>query len=104
MHRQPGIVAGTHDWLASVHAHAHPQHHPVGPSMGDERPLALRRRHRVAGPREGDEERVTLGADLVTVELSEGSPKQPPVLPEHLDVAGAQPLQQPGRALDVGEQ
>ena len=105
MHHQPGITVAIGDRLAGVHAHAHPQPHPVGPAMGGQRPLALsRRRHRVAGPREGNEERVTLGADLTPAELGEGGPKQPPMLPQHLQVAVAQPLQQPGRALDVGEQ
>jgi hypothetical protein len=68
-------------------------------------------RNRLGGPeglwrrREGDEKRVTLRVDLDTA--SSGTPitHDPPVLGERLRVGlGAEPVQELGRTLDVGEE
>jgi hypothetical protein len=65
-----------------------------GTVLGGERPL---RAHRggncVARPREGDEERVTLGVNLATVVLVERCPQQALMLGKDLGVAAAQPRQ-----------
>jgi hypothetical protein len=58
---------------------------------------------RVAGPREGNEERITLGVDLATVVLVERCPQQALMLTKDLGVAVAQPRQQPRRTLDVAD-
>ena len=88
-----------HERLAGVDAHAH-AHRPV-------RERALRRlgrRERVRRPREGDEERVALGVDLDARRGAERLAQHAPVLAEHVRVAVAELVQQPRRALDVGEE
>jgi hypothetical protein len=78
---------------------------PIGPGPAGDRPLPGHGRgHRVAGLREGHEESVAFGADLVAVKLGEGGSKQPPVRSQDLDIPVTQPLQRPGGTLDVGEQ
>jgi hypothetical protein len=75
------------------------------PALGGQRPLrAHRRGDRVARPREGDEERVTLGVDLAAVVLGERRPQQAMMVAQHLGVAVRQPRQQPCRTLDVAEE
>ncbi len=60
---------------------------------------------RLLGGWEGDEEGVTLRVHLHATMVGEGLPQQPPVLGQSLGVAlGPQFVQQPGGALDVGEE
>jgi hypothetical protein len=88
-----------------MEAHAHTHLHAFRPAPGRERPLRGDRGcDRVARPREGDEERVTLGVDLATVVLLERRAQHALMLGQHLAIAGTQPRQQPRRTLDVAEQ
>jgi hypothetical protein len=71
-----------------------------------ERLLRLARRgERAGGGREGDEEGIALGVDLDPVVAGEGLAQDAPVGGERFGVRlRAQLVQQPGRALDVGEE
>ena len=105
VHVQTDVIVLPDLRLAGVDAHPHAHVDALGPTLGRERPLrAHRGGDRVARPREGDEERVTLGVDLATVVLVERRPQQALMLAKHLGVAAAQPRQQPRRTLDVAEQ
>ena len=98
------VVPAQHP-LAGVQAHAHPHREPLRPGVGGQAPLGRHRgpdrRHRA---REGGEERVALGADLDPVPIPDGPAQDGRVLVPDRRVASAQLLEQPGRALDVGEQ
>src|SRR5215218_3462392 len=105
MHIQTDVVIQPDLRLAGVDTHAHAHLDALGPTPGRERPLrAHRGGDRVARPREGDKERITLGVDLATVVLIERHAQQALMLAKHLGVAAAQPRQQPRRTLDVAEQ
>ena len=105
VHVQAHVIVLPDLSLAGVDTHPHAHLDALGPRLGGERPLrAHHRGDRVARPREGDEERVTLRVDLAAVVLVERRPQQPLMLAEHLGVAAAQARQQPRRSLDVGEQ
>ena len=56
------------------------------------------------GPRERDEERVTLGVDLDAQVPRERVSQDTPVLREEVGIGGSVLLEQPRRALDVGEE
>ena len=87
--------------LGRARVQSHP--HPNGPAV--ERGLALGcRRDRLGRAREGVEERAALGVDLDAAVAGEGVPQYPPVLGKRLRVAVAELVQQPRRALDVGEE
>ena len=98
------VVPAQHP-LAGVQAHPHPHREPLRPGVGGQAPLGRHRgpdrRHRA---REGGEERVALGADLDPVPVPDGPAQDGRVLVPDRRVASAQLLEQPGRALDVGEQ
>jgi hypothetical protein len=105
MHVQADVIIEPDFRLAGVDAHSHPDLDAVGPTLGGKRSLrAHRGGDRIAGAREGDEERVTFGVDLATVVLVERRAKHALMLAEHLGVAAAQPRQQPRRTLDVAKQ
>ena len=82
------------------------QAHPHADRPGLERALAVEGGRGGAGRgREGDEERVALRVDLDAAVRREGGAQDAPVLGERLRVAlGAERVQQPRRALDVGEE
>ena len=105
MHVQPDVVVLSDIRLAGVDTDPHAHVDALGPALRRQRAL---RAHgggdRVAGTREGHEERITLGVDLATVVFRERRPQQPLMLRKHLAVPAAQPRQQPRRTLDVAEQ
>jgi hypothetical protein len=72
MHIQTDVIIQPDFRLTGVNTHAHPHIDALGPTPVRKRPLARdRRSNRVARPREGHEERVTLGVDLATMVLVE---------------------------------
>jgi len=74
--RQAGIAAVRYNRLAGVDPHPHLHLHPVRPAMRQDRKLPLDRSlHRVTRAREGNEERVALRVDLVTVVVAESLAK-----------------------------
>ena len=92
--------------LAGVQAHAHANLGAARPCVGGERPLALDgRAHRVARARERVEERIALRVDLVPAgALRRSRAAGAGDRPTTCAVVVAELLQQPRRALDVGEQ
>jgi hypothetical protein len=90
--------------LAGVHAHPH-AHRPVArPRVGGERALRVGGAgHRVPRPPEDVEEGVALRVDLPPTVLPERASHDLGVLAEDAPVVAAKRLQEPGRALDVGE-
>jgi hypothetical protein len=94
VHVQTDVIILSDFRLAGVDTHPHTHLDAHRPTLGGERPL---RAHRggncVARPREGDEERVTLGVNLATVVLVERRPQQALMLGKDLGVAAAQPRQ-----------
>ena len=60
--------------------------------------------HRLGGGGEGDEEGVALGIHLYPAVRGEGRPQQRLMLAQRLGVGWAEPLEQVGAALDVGEE
>ena len=105
VHVQSDVIILSDLRLAGVDAHPHAHVDALGPTLRGQRALrAHRGGDRVARPHEGDEERVALGVDLVTVVLVERRPQQALMLGQHLGVAATQPRQQPRRTLDVAEQ
>jgi hypothetical protein len=88
-----------------VQAHPHANLATLGPLVRPERTLGRdRTRDRVSRARERVEERVALGVDLRAALVTEAFPEQPPVVAHDLAVGIAQLLEQPRRALDVGEE
>ena len=90
--------------LTRVQAHADTQHRSVRPGVRGE--LSLGRdgcRDRVAGAPEREEERVTLCVHLDAVPVAEFLAEDSAMLGDHVGVLVAEPLQELGRALDVGE-
>ena len=91
--------------LAGVDAHPDPQLRALRPFVLGETPLCLDGcRHRFLRPPKGDEERISLCVDLVPELRCKRVAQDPLMLLQRLAVALAQLLQQPSRALDVGEQ
>jgi len=77
---------------------------PSGHSRAARGRLRLGRgQHGILGTAEGHEEGVALGVDLLAAVGDERLAQDPLVLREHVAVFLAQPLEQSGRALDVGE-
>ena len=94
LQRRPGVQADAH---AHVFTHR--------PRVGGEGVLGrVGGRHRVGRPLEGGEHGVALEVDDVTAVRGQGVGEQREVRLEHVGVPVAQPLQQVGRPLDVGEQ
>ena len=89
------MTIGSPVWQAHPHANR-----PVGKRL-----LSLARgRKRIARPREGDEECVSLRVYLDAAVRREGGPQRAPVLGQRLRVGVSELVQQLGRALDVGEE
>jgi hypothetical protein len=63
-----------------------------------------RRRHRVGGPAKRHEERIALGVGLVPVPLLKGGTQEASLCVEYGGVPRTDVLEDPGRALDVGEE
>src|SRR6266511_3806113 len=100
MQLAPSVALAGQARVARMDAHPHPDR------TRSEHLLALRRRHqRLARLWEGVEEGVSLRIDLDAAAGREGLPQESAVLGERLDVALLpELLDQPGRALDVGEE
>ena len=90
--------------LAGVQPHPHPHRRAVGPLVGLERALGRDRgANGIAGAPERVEERIALRVDLRAAVRGERLADDPPVVARHIGVRVAELLEQPGRALDVGE-
>jgi hypothetical protein len=91
--------------LARVQADAHEQLAPVRPLVVTQRALRLDGGcHRVACPREREEERVALRVDLGAAVGAERLPHDPPVVArDAAELLVPEFLQQARRALDIGE-
>jgi hypothetical protein len=94
VHVDAAAVVPAQGPLAGVQAHPDPHREPGRPPRPGPPPPAG----------EGGEERVALGAHLDPVAVPDRLAQDHRVLVAHRPVAVAQVLQQPGRALDVGEQ
>src|SRR6266849_9907622 len=88
-----------------MNAHAYTKLGAVGPDVLGKPALRCdRRRHRVLGATEGDEERVPLRVDLVAAVLGERLAQDPLVIGERVAVAISQLLEQLRRTLDVSKE
>ena len=88
-----------------MHPHAHAQLHTLRPGVGGEGLLGEGcGGGRVTGALEDDEVRVPLGVDLDASVSCHGLAEEPAMLREQVPVGVAELVQEPGRALDVGEQ
>jgi hypothetical protein len=105
VHIQPHIVVPAQHPLPGVQAHPHPHRPPRRPVVGGQPPLGGHRRpdrpHRAT---EGHKERVALGTDLHPPAPRDRPAHDRRVLVPDPRVPVPQLLQQPGGALDVGEQ
>ena len=91
--------------LARVQPHPDEELHTVGPRVGCEVALRIHRsRDRVLRAPERDEEGVSLRVDLVAAMRRERLAQDSLVLLEHVPVLAADPLQERGRPLDIGEE
>ncbi len=91
--------------LAGVQAHAHPHLGPLRPGVRAESPLSRNRAgDRLRCAREGVEERVALRVDLRAALRAQVLAEEPAVLADDFAVVVAELLEQPRRALDVGEE
>jgi hypothetical protein len=91
--------------LTRMQAHPHLDLDVVGPGLRGEPPLRRERAgHGVTRARERKQEPVSVGVDLASARLGSRLPHDAPVPCDERAVVVAEPLQQAGRALDVGEQ
>ena len=105
VHVDADVVVPAADPLPRVEAHPDPQRGARGPVVGGQAPLGGHRGlHALHRASEGREERVSLRADLDPAPLVDGPAKDGGVIVEDLRVQIADLLEQPGGALDVGEQ
>ena len=101
---EPEVALVADRRLAGVQPHPHPHRRAVGPRVGLERALGGDRgADGVPGAAERVEERVALRVDLRAAVGGERLAHDPAVVARHLGVGVAELLEQPGRALDVGE-
>ncbi len=90
--------------LTGVQPHPHPHGGAVGPLVCLERALGRDGgANGIAGASERVEERVALRVDLRAAVRGERLADDPPVIARHVGVRVPELLEQPGRALDVGE-
>ena len=102
---QARVIAVVPFRLARVHPHPHAHVAPFWPATRRKRSLSGHRGgDGVARTREHHEEAVALGGDLGAAVDLERDTKQAPVLIQQVDIATAQPSEQPRRTLDVAEQ
>ncbi len=105
MDGEPGVATARCSRLARVQAHANLDLHAFRPGVRRDRELALDSRQEcISRTREGDEEGVALGIDLVASVRFECRAQQALVLLEHAAVALPQQLDEPCRPFDVGEE
>jgi hypothetical protein len=102
---EPDVVVLDHRRGAGVHAHAHAQLDPARPGLAGQPGLRLGRGgDGRGGVGERDEAGVALGAELTAAMVGDGGTQDHPVRRQDLAVVIGQGLEQPRRALDVGEQ
>ncbi len=93
------------EWLTGVQTHAYSYRDAVRPLVADD---GLLRRHScrqgVFGTREGDEDGISLGINLVSVSLLASGAQELTIFREDLCVAVAQLLEKARGPLDVGEE
>lgn len=98
------VRAGADHSVAGVQPHPHPYRHTLGPAVTGQGTLGLHRRTERPG---GTTERGEKGVSLRTYRHSSTGPdrrsKQTIVLRQEVRVGVTYLLEQPGRALDVGE-
>jgi len=101
----PDIPPGRVHRLSGVEPHAHAHRNTARPSLDDDRPLRVNRSsHRIARASERDEERISLGVDLVAGPRLDSRADQSLVFCEEVCVPVAEGLQEARGALDVGQQ
>ena len=105
-HIEAGVPLVTHGRFAGVESDTDLDIDAVGPSGTGEAALGLdRARRRIPCPREGVEERIALGVDLLAGVCREHRAQNPPMLLQHVRVRlVAEPFQQQRAAFDIGEQ
>ena len=105
IHVQSQVVGAARLALACVDAHPHGNGGLSGPCRRGQLALGLGRGAKSAvGGREDGEERVTLGAQLSAVTGGDGFPKDGVMPIQDIAEACPEPLKQPGRTFDVGEE
>ena len=105
MDGEAGVAPVGGHGLARVQAHANPDLNSLRPVVRHERALTLDRSEEgVARARERDEERVALRVDLVSAVSVERLAEQALMVGQHGAVVLAELLDEPRRALDVGEE
>ena len=99
------VAVADHLRRAGVHGHARGGEQAVRPGMGPEGALGGERgRERLRRLRKDAEERIALGAELVAACGPERVAEQGAVVGVQRGIAVAELQEQPGRALDVGEE
>ncbi|MDQ3381717.1 MAG: hypothetical protein M3546_15620 [Actinomycetota bacterium] len=105
MHPEADVPFLPDDWLSGVQSHSHTDLLTLRPGMFRERALGddggTQSRIRAC---ESEEERVPLRVDLAAAPLGGGLADDALVFRESIAVARSEPLQQLGRAFDVGEE
>ncbi len=105
MHAEPDETAGPWGWFGGVDAHPDADPAAGRPGVGRQGALSRHSRdHRVLGRAECDEERVTLSVDLPPAGHVECVTLQTLAFGQDLTIKITKPADEPGRALDVGEQ
>ena len=101
----PDVTLGTKLGRTGVEAHAHPHLPVVRPAVHGDRALRVdsgaRGRRSV---RKAQKELVASAVDLAAAVVRRRAPDQCPMLGEHHAVRDPEPVQNLGRAFDVGEQ
>ena len=98
MHIDADVAVLGDERFSGVETHAHADR-----TIGERVTAFGRGRQRLPRLRERDEERVALRVHLEAAVPREGVTQHPPVLRQHLRVGVPELVQQPRRALDVGE-
>src|SRR5512132_575365 len=105
MHPQADVTLGCPCRLAGVHSHPYSNIDLLRPGVCGDGPL---RRQRcgdgVLRTTKDDEEGVSLGIDLAAGMLDEERTEKVVMLPQQARVVLAEPLQEPRRPFDVGEE
>ena len=106
VHVEANVAVADPGAAAGEDAHADADLSPAGPAVLGERALRpCGRTDGVAGSGEGDEEGIALRVDFVASRLGDRLAQQPVVVGQHLGVTRLSELvQEPRRALDVGEE
>ena len=105
MHVHADVVVASQLAVAGVEPHADLDRHAVRPPGGCERALCVDgRAHRVGGRGEDGKEGVALGRHLLPVMSTARAPQDRVVRAKCLAEAGAELLDEAGRAFNIGEQ